>query len=167
MNSEIFALLVLFIYMPCHFFEEAMGNFPLWMSKHWTPYRLSYGHWMANNIFTFYPLLVICYLLYRFLPQTPYFLGGGLLVWGIINTGDHAFYTIKDRKVSPGLWTGIVYLVNAFMGFRAFEMEGNLSVLMIIGSILTGTFMFVLPTVLAKPLGNRFMRIFGAYHEEA
>ena len=51
-----FILLNLIIYIPFHLFEEAVGDFPKWMYEHkWLPYHMTHGHWMANNIFIYYP----------------------------------------------------------------------------------------------------------------
>ena len=166
MNADFYILMVLFIYMPFHFFEEAMGDFPSWMYKHWTPFHLSYGHWMANNIFLFYPLLVVSFLIHYFMPQMISFFGGGILVWGIINFGDHAFYTVKDKKISTGLWTGIIYLVNSICGFRALWLENRINVVIVMLSVIMGIFLFMTPIISAKYIGKTFMKRFGMPVEE-
>lgn len=160
MEENIFVLLILFIYMPCHFLEEAMGDFPKWMYKHWTPTHLSYGHWMANNIFIFYPMLVISYLLYRFNPDTLIWMGGGILVWGIINCGEHIFYTIKDRKICPGIITGCIYAVDAIWGMKMLWNNPN-TIRMLILSVIFGAFLFGMPCYLSKRIGKHFEKKFG------
>ena len=62
-----FILLNLIIYIPFHLFEEAVGDFPKWMYEHkWLPYHMTHGHWMANNIFIYYPMLLLAVFIYIF-----------------------------------------------------------------------------------------------------
>jgi hypothetical protein len=68
LNYELLMWIILFIYIPIHLFEEAIGNWPDWMVKHkYTSVKLSYGHWMAGNIFFYFPLLLTGIILYHFL----------------------------------------------------------------------------------------------------
>src|SRR5574344_1200266 len=93
MNITTFIIAHLIIYMPFHLFEEAIGDFPKWMYEHkWLPYHMNHGHWMANNIFIYYPLLLISIALYFFCGITS--CGIAIIVWGVINFCDHFFYTI-------------------------------------------------------------------------
>lgn len=161
MGANIFILLILFIYMPFHFLEEALGDFPKWMYKHWTPIHLSYGHWMANNLFIFYPILVVSYLLYHFNPEAFSTVGGGILIWGIINWGEHVFYTIKDGRVSPGLITSMIYLVDALMGIKVLFTNQNYTIVMLILSIIIGEVLFGMPCYLSKQLAKHFEIKFG------
>ena len=66
---------------------------------------MTHGHWMANNIFIYYPMLLLAAFIYIFNKNMICF-GVAILIWGLINFGDHFFYTIKDKKVSYGLITG-------------------------------------------------------------
>lgn len=145
MNMMTHILLNLAIYLPFHLFEEAMGDFPKWMFEHkWLPYHMNHGHWMANNLFIYYPMLVISVFLFAFSEKLTCF-GVGILVWGIINFGDHFFYTIKDKKVSPGLFTGVLFLVNSIAGFRYFALSGTFSAISLAMGILIGGVLFGLP----------------------
>lgn len=77
MSISSFIIANIVIYMPFHLFEEAIGNFPKWMYEHkWLPYHMNHGHWMANNIFVYYPLLLISTSLYIFFGMTSCFLTG-------------------------------------------------------------------------------------------
>jgi len=123
-----FIIFNLVIYLPFHLFEEAIGDFPKWMYDHkWLPYHMTHGHWMANNLFIYYPMLLISVFLYVFNGKLTCF-GAGILIWGIINFGDHFFYTIKDRKVSPGLISGTFFLVNSVLGLRNYILSNCFSV---------------------------------------
>lgn len=105
-----FLLINLAIYLPFHLFEEALGDFPKWMFEHkWLPFHMTHGHWMANNLFLYYPTLILSVFLFAANEIFVSF-GVGILIWGLINFFDHFFYTIKDRKVSPGLLREFCFL---------------------------------------------------------
>jgi hypothetical protein len=140
--------------MPFHFFEEAIGNFPESMYQHkWIHERITYGHWMANNVFLYYPTLLIGLLTWMLYPNHV-FIGLGLLIWGAINTIDHILYSIKDRKISPGLFTGIIYLVVSISGL--ISVVNQLIVSTIIFSILAGIIYFLIPVLLCIKLHKQF-----------
>lgn len=161
MNLTTFILINLVIYLPFHLFEEALGDFPKWMFDHkWLPYHMTHGHWMANNLFLYYPMLILSLSLFLagdlFLP-----FGIGILIWGVINFGDHFFYTIKDRKISPGLITGFLFLFNSIAGLRCFSLSGNFSAFSLGLGILIGGILFGLPMgfcVLAYPLFDKYFK---------
>lgn len=145
MNIQTFIILNLIIYLPFHLFEEAVGDFPRWMYEHkWLPYHMTHGHWMSNNLFLYYPMLLISAFLF-FVSEHFICFGVGILVWGIINFGDHFFYTIKDKKISPGLITGILFLANSITGFICFFSSDMFSALHLITGILIGGVLFGLP----------------------
>ena len=154
-----FIILNLVIYMPFHLFEEAAGDFPKWMYTHkWLPYHMTHGHWIANNIFIYYPLLLLAVFLFL-INETFACFGTAILVWGIINFADHFFYTIKDRKVSPGLITGILFLVNSISGLSIFIKSGSFSVPGMAAGIITGIILFSLPMGLCIVVYNFFEKI--------
>lgn len=145
MNVFHFVVLNLIIYLPFHLFEEAIGDFSKWMFEHrWLPYHMTHGHWMANNLFIYYPMLLASTFLFLINDRFTFF-GVGILIWGIINFGDHFFYTILDKKVSPGLITGILFLINSILGLRNFFLSNNFSVLHLVLGILIGALLFGLP----------------------
>lgn len=145
MSMTYFILLNLVIYMPFHLFEEAIGDFPKWMFEHkWLPYHMTHGHWMANNIFIYYPPLLLSVFLFMINRSLVCF-GIGILIWGIINFGDHFFYTIKDKKVSPGLITGTLFLINSVLGLKNFVLSNTFSIIQLMIGILIGGVLFGLP----------------------
>lgn len=154
-----FVILDIIIYMPFHLFEEAAGDFPNWMYIHkWLPYHMTHGHWMANNIFIYYPLILMPALLFCF-NRTFVFCGVAVLVWGIINFADHCFYTIKDRKISPGLLTGVLFLVNSVTGLSVFINSGSFSAAGMAAGVVTGIILFILPMGLCVVLYGFFEKI--------
>jgi hypothetical protein len=152
---------VILIYIPFHLFEEALGNFPVWMFEHrWVPDRMTYGHWMANNLFFYYPLLLLGLLLYHFTNGALLFLGAGIFVWGIINSFDHIVYTIKDRKLSPGLFTGFLFCIVSILGFVKLWSLNNITLPMLLLSVLAGLIYAFLPILFSMKFHKTFMEIF-------
>ncbi len=145
MNLLNFVILNLVVYLPFHLFEEAIGDFPKWMYEHkWLPYHMTHGHWMANNLFIYYPMVLLSSFLFLVSKNLACF-GVAVLIWGVINFGDHFFYTIKDKKVSPGLITGIFFLVNSVFGLRTFVQSDLFSVNHLVLGIIIGIILFALP----------------------
>lgn len=156
-----FIIINIVIYMPFHLFEEAIGDFPKWMFKHkWLPYHMTHGHWMANNIFIYYPMLLLSVSLYYFNEEWTCF-GVAVLIWGLINFGDHFFYTIKDKKISFGLFTGILFLVNSVWGLRSFIQSDAFSILHLVLGIGFGGVLFGLPIglcVVTYPFFEKYIK---------
>lgn len=86
--------------------------------------------------------------------------GVAILIWGIINFGDHFFYTIKDRKVSPGLISGTLFLVNSVLGLRHYILSDCFSVSQLIIGVLIGGVLFGLPMGLCIVLYKFFDKYF-------
>ena len=159
LNITTFIIANLIIYMPFHLFEEAIGDFPKWMYEHkWLPYHMNHGHWMANNIFIYYPLLLISIALYFFCGITS--CGIAIIVWGVIDFCDHFFYTIKDKKISPGLFTGILFLINSVVGIVQYINSDAFSVLSLILAIIIGGILFGAPIGLCVVIYDFFDKYF-------
>ncbi len=142
MGIVYFVILNLVVYLPFHLFEEAIGDFPRWMYEHkWLPYHMTHGHWMANNLFIYYPMVLLSASIFAVNKNLACF-GVAVLIWGVINFGDHFFYTIKDRKISPGLITGVLFLVNSIFGLRAFVLSDLFSVPHLVAGTIIGGILF-------------------------
>lgn len=161
MNLMPFLLINLMIYLPFHLFEEALGDFPKWMFEHkWLPFHMTHGHWMANNLFLYYPMLIFSAILY-FANKKFISFGVGIFIWGLINFFDHFFYTIKDRKVSPGLITGTLFLINSCFGLWLFISSENFSVISFLTGTVIGGILFGLPIGLcmkAYPVFDKYFK---------
>lgn len=161
LSIKYYAAVILVIYFPFHLFEEAIGDFPNWMKEHkWMPEKLTYGHWLANNVFFYYTILLLGYISYLFLGNKLIFMGIGILFWGMINCLDHLIYTIIDRKISPGLFTGLLYLITFLSGINRLYEEGTLNFKLIILSLITGIFYAFIPVILSMKYSRIFKRIF-------
>lgn len=153
-------LLCAIIYVPFHLLEEAVGDFPAWMyTHHWLPYHMTHGHWMANNLFIYYPLALLCIGLYLSMPAFAC-CGIGVLVWGLVNFGDHAFYTLRDRRVSPGFITGFAFLANSIIGLREFASAGVLTPVNVALGVAIGAALFGIPIALCVATYPLFERLF-------
>ena len=123
-----FVIITLAIYMPFHLFEEALGNFPKWMYEH------------------------------KWLPYHMTYFGIGIIMWGFINFGDHFIYTIKDKKLTAGLITGTLFLINSIFGIRCFLSSELFSVPQLILGILIGGVLFGAPIGFCVVIYNFFKR---------
>lgn len=151
---------IILIYIPFHLFEEALGNFPKWMHTHrWIPEQITYGHWMANNIFFYFSLLQIGFVISVLHPGFQ-FLQVGILVWGAINLLDHLVYTIIDRKKSPGIYTGFLFGIVATTGLVKVYNDGTISPYGLIASLCMGAGYAFLPVLLSMLFHKTFKRIF-------
>ncbi|WP_426155251.1 HXXEE domain-containing protein [Lacrimispora sp. 38-1] len=115
---------------------------------------------MANNVFFYYTILLVGYISYLFFGNKLIFMGLGILFWGLINCLDHLIYTIIDRKISPGLFTGLLYLITFLSGINRLHAEGTLNFKLIILSLITGIFYAVIPVILSMKCSGIFKRIF-------
>lgn len=162
MSIAKYVFLNLVIYLPFHLFEEAVGDFPRWMYEHhWLPYHMTHGHWMANNLFLYYPMLLGSVFLFVFGQDRFVCFGAAILIWGIINFGDHFFYTLRDRKVSPGLITGTAFLVNSALGLQNYFSSDFFSGSQLAVGVLIGGVLFGLPIglcIVFYPFFERYIR---------
>jgi len=153
-----FVLSIIVVYIPFHLFEEAIGNFPETMYRHkWIPERITHGHWMANNIFFYFPILVIGYSLFLINDAFVSF-GVGILFWGVINFIDHVVYTIVDRRISPGIVTGILFGVVPLLAFAGHGEKLNL--LIVSASAILGVGYASLPIIFSMLAHKLFKKIF-------
>lgn len=161
LSVKYYVALIIIIYFPFHILEEAIGNFPNWMKEHkWMPEKLTYGHWMANNIFFYYSLLLLGFLCYLLLGDNFTIMGIGILFWGLINCLDHLIYSIIDRKISPGLFTGLLYLIVFLLGLFSLSNGHVLTIELCMMSAIMGMSYAFVPVLLSVLFSKKFKRIF-------
>jgi hypothetical protein len=152
---------ILVTYIPFHLFEEALGNFPAWMqAHHWLSNLLTYGHWMAGNIFFYFPLLLAGVFLYRLAGERFLFAGVGVLLWGILNFLEHGIYSIIDLKVSPAMFTGIVLAGIGAFGLNKLKQLNKFSFRVMAPSFLIALFYAGFPIFLQIVFSPVFKKIF-------
>lgn len=151
----------IYLKRPLHFFEEALGNFPQIMYQHkWMPEKLSFAHWMGSNIFIFYPLLLLSLIVYLLGGKATICFGVGILVWGLVNSVEHFFYCIKDRKVEPGIITSFVFLVCGVSGIYTYTHSEYFNVGTMALSVLVGIALFAVAVVLCIAVSKFFKKHF-------
>ena len=161
LSFDYYVFAVVLLYMPFHLLEEALGNFPSWMKAHgYTPIKKTYGFWMAGNIFFFYPLLLCCALVYHFIGNQAIVFGVSVLFWGVVNFLEHLFFTVKDRKIAPGLFTGLIFVLIAIGGIFKVQAMGLLNIGVIALALVIAVFCLAVPAPLQKYVGNRLWKNF-------
>ncbi|WP_425805634.1 HXXEE domain-containing protein [Desulfitobacterium sp. Sab5] len=160
-DIQYFMIGIIITYIPFHLLEEALGDFPTWMKEHkWIPEKVTYGHWMANNLFFYLPLLLIGLISFHFGGDKLLFLGVGIIVWGFINCFDHIIYTIKDRRISPGLFTGLIFGVISVLGLYKIYIDSMLTIGLLALSIIIGLIYAFLPIGFSVIFHKIFNKIF-------
>ena len=156
-----YVIAIIIIYIPFHLFEEAMGNFPLWMKEHnYMPVKISYGFWMAGNLFFYYPLLLSCTLVCLFTGESFISSGLAVLIWGGLNFCEHLFFTLKDKRISPGFYTSIIFFIICVIGIhRAYQLD-LLTPIIVLFSVIIALICAVLPAPMQKYLGNALWKNF-------
>jgi hypothetical protein len=88
------------------------------------------------------------------------FMGIGILVWGLINFLDHLIYTILDRKISPGLFTGLIYFIVFLLGLFSLCKSYTPNIMFIIMSVIMGMLYAFVPVLLSVLISKKFKIIF-------
>jgi hypothetical protein len=149
---------ILVLYIPFHFLEEALGRFHETMYLHkWIPERITYGHWMANNVFFYFPVLQLAFIIF-FFKRNLLFIGLGILCWGIFNFLDHIVYSVIDKKYSPGLYTSLLFALVSIAGIVSVSSLMNVQTILL--SIVFGLIYVFLPVVLSMAFHKRFKKHF-------
>ena len=149
-----FPIIAIIVYVPFHLLEEALGNFPLWMSSHYKlPKVLSYPHWLINNGFFLITLLAGLLI---FLSNKQRFLafGIGLLIWALVNSLEHIIFTIIDLKISPGFYTAILFLIVSLLGFSKLYIDNSIRVRLVLHAILICIGYWMIPISMILLAGN-------------
>ena len=157
-----FPIIALIVYVPFHLLEEALNNFPQWMSTHYNlPIILSYPHWLINNGFFLITLLAGLLIFYsnkiRFIS-----FGIGILIWSLINSIEHIFFSIIDLQTSPGFYTALVFLSISLLGFVKLYYDNSLRIKLILQSILIGIGYWAIPIGMILVFGNYLVQLFPA-----
>jgi len=116
------------VYAALHLPEEAAGNFPAFMEKNFGVKGLSYARWLFHNAAIFMPVLLAGLFVFLLDAERLVPLGLGLSFWGLFNFFEHLFFTIKNRKVAPGLYSSLVFLALAALAIIKLGSMGRLSV---------------------------------------
>lgn len=155
-----FPILLIILYVPFHVLEEALNNFPLWMSEHYNfPKPLSYPHWLINNAVFLSVLLIGLFIFMkdriRFLP-----FGIGIVFWAFMNSMEHIIFSIVDFKVSPGIVTAMLFFLTSLFGFIKLKVDNFLNPKLILKSFLIGLCYWIVSFSIIILIGNYLIKIF-------
>jgi hypothetical protein len=159
-DFKFFPIGVILLYVPFHLLEEAYFNFPLWMFKHYQlPQQLSYLHWLFNNLIF---LIVILLGLRIFLNnKTKYlFFGLGILFWGLMNGMEHIVFSVIDRKIVPGTFTGLFFLIIFIVGILKLFQLREIKLRLLIKSLLIAISYWVISFLIIILIGNYLVKVF-------
>lgn len=154
-----FPILGIIAYIPFHLLEEAIGDFPYWMSTHYNlPKVLSYPHWLINNGIFFVVLLLGLFVFLKNTKKNLAF-GIGIVIWIFLNSIEHIAFSFLDQKASPGIFTAFFFLLISVLGFIKLNME-KVSPKTILKSILVGIAYWVIPIGIIVLVGSYLVKIF-------
>jgi len=159
-DFKFFPIGIILLYVPFHILEEAYFNFPLWMFEHYQlPSQLSYPHWLFNNLIF---LTVLLIALRIFLNNTTKYLffGIGILFWGLMNGMEHVVFSIIDRKIAPGTFTGTFFLIIFIVGILKLFQLKKLQLKLLIKSLLIAISYWVFSFLIIILIGNYLVKIF-------
>ena len=159
---EYFPIIAIIVYVPFHLLEEALGNFPLWMSTHYNlPKVLSYPHWLINNGFFLITLLAGLLI---FMSNKVRFIsfGIGVLVWAFMNSIEHILFTLLDFKPSPGFYTALLFLIISSLAVAKLYFAKSINFKLILQSILIGIGYWIIPIILILVAGKYLVQLFPA-----
>ena len=108
---SIMFFLTIIVYVIFHITEEALGNFPIFMTNNWGIPDIGYARWLYHNIIFFLPVLLIAFMIFLINETKYYSFGLGISFWGVLNFLEHSFYTIKNLHISPGFYSALLFLV--------------------------------------------------------
>jgi hypothetical protein len=152
-------IFTLIIYVPFHLLEEALGNFPYWMSTHYNlPVVLSYPHWLINNAIFFIILSSGLYLFLKDKKKNLIF-GIGILIWALLNSLEHIIFSLIDQRLSPGIYTAFVFLLVNLLGYIKLYKD-KVSIQIIIKSIFISIFYWIIPIGIIVLVGNFLIKVF-------
>jgi hypothetical protein len=100
-------------YAAVHLPEEAAGNFPAFMERNFGVKGIGYARWLFHNAAVFMPVLLAGLLVFLIDETRFVSMGLGISFWGLLNFFEHLFFTLKNRKVAPGLYSSLVFLALA------------------------------------------------------
>lgn len=133
---DVLVFSTILVYVIFHITEEAVGNFPLFINQNWGIPNIGYSRWLYHNIIFFLPVLLVGFLLYL-MDEKRLFFGLGITFWGVLNSFEHLFYSIKNLAVSPGSFSSILFVVLAAIIIYELRKHKKLTGRLMTASILT------------------------------
>lgn len=144
---EHFVLGTLLVYVTLHLLEEWILGFPARAEVRWGIPSYTVSKWLLHNVyFSFF--LAVGYLVYRSNSERWLSAGLGIAVWGLLNSLNHLIFTAIFMEYSPGLFTGLIFLLFAVLALRQVRQIEKLSWKLVLLSVLFGLLYWAVPIVL-------------------
>jgi len=137
----------LLLYVTLHLLEEGIFGFPAWAERRWAIPNYTVSKWLLHNVYFIF-FLVLGYFIYRINKERLLFVGLGIVVWGLLNSLNHIVFSVIFLEYSPGLFTGLIFLLFAVLALKRIREMGKLSLGLILLSILFGILYWGLPMIL-------------------
>ena len=137
----------LLVYITLHLLEEGVFGFPTWAEGRWGIPNYTVFKWLLHNCYFIF-FLVVGYFIYRINKERFLPLGLGIVIWGLLNSLNHIVFSVIFLEYSPGLFTGLIFLLFAVLAFRRIREMGKLSAGLVLPSILFGLLYWGLPMAL-------------------
>ncbi|HDQ74112.1 MAG TPA: HXXEE domain-containing protein [Chloroflexi bacterium] len=107
----------LLVYVTLHLMEEWLLGFPAWAELRWGIPGYTVSKWLFHNVY-FAFFLTLGYLVYRRNNEKFLAMGLGIVVWGLLNSLNHIIFTLIFLEISPGIFTGFIFLFFAILTWR-------------------------------------------------
>ncbi|MBL6964891.1 MAG: HXXEE domain-containing protein [Bacteroidetes bacterium] len=139
-------LICILFYISFHLIEEGIFGFPEWAKIRWGISIYDMEMWLVHNFyFTFY--LLLGWFFYFVNEKKFLSLGLGILIWGLLNFLNHAIFSIIFIEYSPGLVSGVVFLLLFVLGVQKLKESKLLNTKQVLLGILSGILYWVLPMI--------------------
>ena len=137
----------LLVYVTLHLLEEWFFGFPAWAEARWRIPNSTVSKWLLHNVY-FAFFLAVGYLLYRSNSEKWLSVGLGIIIWGLLNSLNHIIFTVIFLEYSPGLFTGLIFLLFAVLALKRVREMERLSWNLALLSVLFGLLYWGVPMVL-------------------
>lgn len=136
----------LIIYLTVHLIEEGIFGFPAWALKRWGIPDYTTFKWLIHNIY-FIVFLGIGFFIYKRNKEKYLAVGLGIVIWGLMNTLNHVIFSLIYMEYSPGLFTGLLFLILAIIAFLKLKEQDKFSLRLILLSSIFGVIYWMVPII--------------------
>ena len=141
---EYLFLAVILVYVTLHLLEEGLFGFEIWAGKRWGIPNYTLVKWLISNAFFLF-FLILGYVVYRINKEKFLPIGIGIIFWGLFNALNHIVFSLIFLEYSPGLVSGLLYILLTVFALRAVHKMNKMSTRLIVFSLLCGVAYWVLP----------------------
>lgn len=145
-NMTHLILMTMIIYVTVHLIEEGIFGFPAWALNRWGIPNYTTLKWLIHNIY-FITFLGIGFFIYRRNKEKYLAVGFGIILWGLMNTLNHVIFSLIYLEYSPGLFTGLLFLVVAHLAFYKLKEHEKFSLRHLLLSCVLGVIYWAVPII--------------------